>query len=154
MTDEPDITQLVLRSATLDDAALLLEWRNDPETRSASRNSDPIDAEDHIGWLQRSLDNDARSLLIAAANGRPVGTVRADLTGSTWELSWSVAPSMRGQGFAKHMVALAAQQIPAALQADVKCGNIASTRVAEFAGLTLQGESDGMLHYVRAAIDD
>jgi hypothetical protein len=36
----------------MEDADLLLRWRNDPTTRANSFDSSPIDREDHIRWVR------------------------------------------------------------------------------------------------------
>ncbi len=90
-----------LRPATIQDADLLLEWRNDPETRSASHKTAVVQREEHISWLLKTLDNPSRRLLIAEENEVPVGTVRADFSDGVYELSWTVAPDARGYGVGK-----------------------------------------------------
>lgn len=51
-----------LRPATINDADILLEWRNDPETRIASHNTAEVQRNDHISWLSRTLSNPDRRL--------------------------------------------------------------------------------------------
>ena len=140
-----------LRPATVDDADLLLEWRNDPETRNASHNTAEVQREEHVSWLKKTLNNTSRQLYIAEENGIPVGTVRADLVDGVHELSWTVAPNARGRGVATRMVALLARQISQPIRAEVKSGSTASARIAERAGMLFDREVDGILHYRRAA---
>jgi RimJ/RimL family protein N-acetyltransferase len=141
-----------LRPATAQDADLLLEWRNDPETRKASHNTSEVQRDEHISWLSRTLNNPGRRLYVAEENGVPVGTVRADLSEGVWELSWTVSPNARGRGVAKRMVAVLVQQISEPVRAEVKAGNIASARIAEHAGMEFERETNGVLHYKRAAL--
>lgn len=141
-----------LRSATVHDARLLLEWRNDPETRKASRNTAEVPIDEHISWLSRTLDNPNRRLYIAEEDGVPVGIVRADESDGVWELSWAVSPNARGRGVAKRMVAVLAHHISDPIRAEVKAGNMASVRIAEHAGMEFERETDGVLHYKRAAL--
>ena len=138
--------------ATIENADLLLEWRNDPETRKASHSIAEIQREESLSWLSRTLTDANRKLYIAEEDGIPVGTVRADWSGGTWELSWTVSPSARGRGVAKRMIAILAQQISDPIRAEVKVGNLVSIRVAEHAGMEFDYESDGVLHYKRAAL--
>lgn len=140
---------LVLRSASLDDAQLLLDWRNDAATRHASHTTDAVDIDTHVAWLSRSLDDPARHLYIAEQDGRAVGTVRADLRDGVHELSWTVAPEARGQGIAKRMVAELTRRLDEPIRAEIKPGHLASIRVAEHVGMTLDREVDGVLHYRR-----
>jgi RimJ/RimL family protein N-acetyltransferase len=141
-----------LRPATIQDADLLLEWRNDPETRKASHNTAEVRRDEHVSWLTRAINNPNQRLLIAEENGTAVGTVRADFSEGVWVLSWTVAPIERGRGVARRMVALLAHQISAPIRAEVKAGNIASARIAEHAGMEFDREADGVLHYRRAAL--
>ena len=132
---------------------MLLEWRNDPETRKASHNTTEVQRNDHISWLTRTLSNPNRRLYVAEESGAPVGTVRADFSDGVWELSWTVSPRARGRGVGKRMVAVLGNQISEPIQAEVKTGNIASARIAEHAGMEFELETDGVLHYKRAALD-
>jgi RimJ/RimL family protein N-acetyltransferase len=143
---------IALRPATLQDADLLLEWRNDPATREASHSTARVPRDEHLAWLSATLANADRKLVIAEENGAPVGTVRAERANGVWNLSWTVAPQARGRGVAKRMVALLASRISGPIRAEVKAENIASARIAEHAGMTLERESDGVLHYRRAAL--
>lgn len=95
-----------VRQASDADARLLLSWRNDPETRGWSRDTDPISLEDHLEWLRGVLASPARLLLIAeTADATPVGTVRFDRLGeASWEVSITVAPECRGRGLARRIL--------------------------------------------------
>ncbi len=141
-----------LRPATIQDADLLLEWRNDPKTRNASHNTGEVQREDHISWLTKTLNDASRSLFVVEENGVLIGTVRADVSDGVHELSWTVAPNARGRSVAKRMVALLASRISEPIRAEVKPGNTVSTRVAEHAGMQFDRETDGVLYYKRAAL--
>jgi RimJ/RimL family protein N-acetyltransferase len=143
---------ITLRAATLQDAKLLLLWRNDPQTRLASHNTDEVSLAEHLAWLNQLLSNPARCLFIAELAGVPVGSVRADkdVDGVT-ELSWTVAASARGQGVGKRMLATALAELTGSVRAEVKVGNVASMKMAEAAGLMLIREEQGVLHYLKTA---
>lgn len=143
---------MILRPVTIQDADMLLEWRNDAETRAASHNTAEVSPVDHIAWLGRVIHNPRRRLFIAEEDGRPVGTVRADFdeTG-IWELSWTTAPAERGRGVGKRMVALLAQQLDEPIRAEVKFENLASRAIARAAGMEVYGVAGGVLHYRRGA---
>ncbi|CAK0764063.1 N-acetyltransferase domain-containing protein [Gammaproteobacteria bacterium] len=143
---------ITLRLATIQDADLLLEWRNNPETRKASHHGAEIKREEHISWLTKTLDNQNRKLLVAEKSGTPVGVVRADFSEGVWELSWTVAPNARGYGVAKQMVKMLAMLISEPIRAEIKVDNKASVRIAENAGLKFSRQSNGVLHYRRAAL--
>jgi len=138
-----------LRPVTIEDADLLLEWRNDIQTRMASHNTKKVEKNEHICWLKRSLDNPSRILLIAEKDGMPVGVVRADYSDGVYELSWTVAPKARGIGIGKKMVALLAKQITAPIRAEIKVGNKASISIAEYVGMKHERKNNGVLYYRR-----
>jgi spore coat polysaccharide biosynthesis predicted glycosyltransferase SpsG/ribosomal protein S18 acetylase RimI-like enzyme len=100
----------VVREASNADAALLLGWRNDPETRAWSRTTDPVSPADHQAWLARGLRNPDRRLLIAEQDRKPVGTVRFDRDGRHWEVSITLAPEARGRKLAVPVL-LAAERV-------------------------------------------
>lgn len=133
------------------DAELLLEWRNDPATKRAHRDTTDVSWELHLAWLEQILADASRDLLVAEENGVPVGTVRADLSGDVRELSWNVAPNARNRGIGTRMVTLFAAQIKGPIRAEIMTGNTASARVAERAGMTFERQAGDILHYVRTA---
>lgn len=143
---------LKLRIVELADADILLEWRNDPKTRSASKNTEIITRQDHLQWLEQTLENENRKLFIAEEKGIPVGTVRAEYSGDAWKLSWTVAPCLRGRGIGQRMVALLVNQIDGPVSAEVKARNQASVRIAEKLGMVLIQEKDGVMVFRRGPI--
>ncbi|GFK94863.1 UDP-N-acetylglucosamine--N-acetylmuramyl-(pentapeptide) pyrophosphoryl-undecaprenol N-acetylglucosamine transferase [Fundidesulfovibrio magnetotacticus] len=138
---------LRLRPASQADSALLLAWRNDPETIRASLQDRPVSLAEHNAWFAKSLADPSLRLYVAELEGRPAGTVRLNSDASGHVLSWTVAPSMRGQGVGKAMVRLAVQHAPRAVRAEIRQGNIASVRIALHAGLSLHSTSQGIHLY-------
>lgn len=128
-----------LRPATMDDAQRLFDWRNDPVTRAMFRNTAEVPWADHVAWLERTLADPTRILLLAEHDGTPVGTMRIDY-GDEPELSWTVAPEYRNCGFGSEMVRMGT---PDNAVAWIKPENIASQRIAEKAGFAFV--SDGPL---------
>lgn len=147
------VKTLKLRPATIQDAQILRDWRNDPETRIASHNPSEISKEEHLAWLEKALSNRGYRVFIAEEGENPVGTVRAVYSEGVWVLSWIVAPSARGLSIAKQMVFLFAQEVKEPIRAEVKVGNTASVKIAENAGMKFTQEIDGFLHYYRDAMD-
>ncbi|MGF6850940.1 RimJ/RimL family protein N-acetyltransferase [Chitinophaga sp. W3I9] len=90
-----------------------------------------------------------RQLFIAIDNELPVGTVRADFDDqfNAYELSWSISPEVRGKGVGKEMVKLLTDKLNTRIRAEIKSGNIASIKIAEYVGLTFKEEDNGILHY-------
>jgi len=115
---DPEVADpgLVARPATLQDARLLWQWRNDPVTRAGSRNTEPVPWPEHLAWVESSLTREDRLLLVLEDETGPVGTVRWDLGQDLdqdldqdleqegereWEVSITVAPERRGQSLSR-----------------------------------------------------
>jgi predicted dehydrogenase len=67
---------VTLRTAHVQDAELLLAWRNDPETRRWSRDSREIEPEEHARWLRGVLTDASTRLWVAQCEGKPIASVR------------------------------------------------------------------------------
>lgn len=119
---------LRLRMATVDDAQLLFDGRNAEAVRRWSLESGVIEWSQHLNWLDASLRNPQRLLLIAEADDGPVGVLRYDLRGFEAEVSlyllegrfglgWGRALLAQGEAFAashwSQMTAITAQVLPA-----------------------------------------
>ena len=139
--------KVVIRPATEKDAEILLNWRNDPTTRIQSHSSEYIDKLGHIKWLKNSIDNPDINLFIAEVDGQPVGTSRADLDQDKfYQLSWTVSPNFRGQGLGKNIVKQMVGKFKKC-KAQIKKGNLASVKIADYAGLKLCNKSDDVLFF-------
>ena len=140
---------MILRKVTFEDWRILLDWRNNLETRKNSHNVELVEEENHKKWLNSILANENRQLFIALENEIPVGTVRADFDkkNTEYELSWTISPDFRGKGIGKIMVKLLADKLQAKIRAEIKNGNIASVKIAEYAGMKFKNDENGVLHY-------
>jgi RimJ/RimL family protein N-acetyltransferase len=139
------------RPARADDAQLLLDWRNDPATRAASRSTAPVEPEQHERWLAAALADPERVLLVVEQGSEPVGTLRFDLAAGESEISVTIAPARRGQGLASQAIAEACELVLAArpalgrIVAEVRAENEASAAGFERAGFTAAGDAgEGM----------
>ncbi|KUF08600.1 hypothetical protein AUL38_00365 [Leucobacter sp. G161] len=126
--------QLRARRALASDAGRLFEWRNDSSTRAVSRSHKPIAWDEHVTWMGRVLADEHRQLLIIEHGDEPVATVRWDRLGdSAWEASITIAPSYRGKGLGKSVLATGehwfANSSPKLLLATVHRSNAASRRL-------------------------
>lgn len=144
--------KIKFRWATINDADILLKWRNDPQTRKLSHNVAVIRMKQHIKWLTSSLKDYSRKIFIVMYDGIPVGTIRTDKLGSVTELSWAVAPEARGHGIGKEMIVAFVSQITGSIRAEIKVDNEASKRIAEYAGMKLDHKKSGVFHYQRLAV--
>jgi len=145
-------SELLLRAATLSDMELLLTWRNDAETRKYSHNTEYIDRESHLAWLDSSLRNPKRHIYIAEVNSVEVATIRVDSIKDKdgCLLSWCVAPEFRGKGLAKKLLHQALKTIDTISYAEIKNSNLASIKIAISVGFNLIDESDDTGLYSRS----
>ncbi|HEV2503141.1 MAG TPA: GNAT family N-acetyltransferase [Mesorhizobium sp.] len=121
-----------LRPATIDDAQLLFDWRNEPLTRAMSVNTEPVAWDDHVKWLSIRLARPEPGLYICE-DGIPCGMVRIDND----EISYTVDMDFRGKGLATKMLILARHQF-GSKRAKVKRSNEASAKAATKAGHTVE----------------
>jgi spore coat polysaccharide biosynthesis predicted glycosyltransferase SpsG/RimJ/RimL family protein N-acetyltransferase len=150
-----------VRPAGLEDADLLLSWRNDPTTRAVSRTTAEVPRAEHVAWLTATLARSGRHLLVVLDGDEPVGTVRWDDEGAgEWEVSITVAPSARGRGLAGPALTAAQDWLaghlpapPSALLAVVHEDNTASRRLFLRAGYApdLPPDDAGFERWVRTA---
>jgi len=142
---------LRLKTATIEDADLLLYLRNDPEARRASRNESVITQCEHTHWLKRRLGLRNPDIWIAFYISTPVGVVRRDsIKEELVELSWNVAPDQRGQGFGKEMVSIIAAVTSGRVGAWLKRWNLSSAKIAEYIGMKKQFVENEMEYWERA----
>ena len=73
----PPPSQLSLSLATIDDARLLFDWRNDDAARAASFDGAPLEWHSHLQWLESKLNDRGTRMLVARA-----GNLQSDMPGS------------------------------------------------------------------------
>ncbi len=146
-----------LRPAGMQDARLLLEWRNDRDTRRWSRSAEEITPEEHSQWFRETLAEGSTQLWVAEHEERPVGQVRiGPERGGIAEVHVAIAPAARGRGLGGAVLVQAAAQALAEprirlLHAGVKPENAASLRAFERAGFERAGhDTEGFLRLERS----
>jgi RimJ/RimL family protein N-acetyltransferase len=132
---------------------LLLDWANDPETRAASIQREPIDRFTHLAWLTPRLASpDCRIWIGLTPDGAPVGVVRfeRDAAGVA-TASISVDAGQRGGGYGHALLeaglAAARRELrPSGVRAWIRAENAASIRLFEGLGFrrveAARGEGD------------
>lgn len=139
------------RRATIDDARLLHDWRNDPATRENSISPDSVDYETHLAWLEQSLADPARRIFVVEdEDGVPIGTIRVDGGGGAPELSWTVSPHSRGKGVGRTMLLGFVRLHDGAYTAQIKTRNLQSMKIARHAGFTVERSEGGIIYLKRA----
>ncbi len=100
-----------LRKAILDDALMVLEWRNDEITRKNSFNHEIIDTKSHINWFKKKLNDNSCFMFILEDENEPVGNIRVDLKKNVGEISYMIDPKMRGRGYGTIIIGLVEGEI-------------------------------------------
>lgn len=136
-----------LRTATMNDAAALHRWRNDPATKAASVEQASVEWTSHCDWLRGVLADPRRHLFIAEAGIHRVGTIRADCIARGYELSWTVSPDFRSQGYGSAMLGTAIAQLRGPFVAKIRKENERSIRMVEKAGFWKTGEDEEFIHW-------
>ena len=150
-------TPLIARHAEAADAALLLDWANDPATRRNSFNTELISWETHCRWFSARLyDSAACSFyIIATTDGAEVGQVRFEKEPRAWEIHYSMAPVFRGRGLGQSLLEAAIQRLCSErdvplIRGRVRCDNVPSRRLFERLGFAaLPGTGADLIEYER-----
>lgn len=140
---------LRVRPAETSDAEDVWRWRNDAESRSASRQTDEVPWPEHEAWFARAIRDPDKTLLIGSdpATGEKVGLVRLDRRADGARLvGINIAPEQRGRGHGTRLLkaALAAAGSDR-LIAEVRKENARSMRLFEEAGFRRVGAADGFV---------
>lgn len=133
---------ITVRPATADDAALLLDWANEPTTRAAGFHRDTIDEATHRRWLAARLASPTSRLYVGLADDRPIGQVRLDgAPDGRVEVGISVAAEARGRGIGRDLLhaGLVAGRADPGLQVDVFVARIRPDNAASIALFTASG---------------
>jgi UDP-2,4-diacetamido-2,4,6-trideoxy-beta-L-altropyranose hydrolase len=131
---------IVLRLATKEDEAWLLGLQSQPQTRRYFRNPSVPSAEEHHAWMQRTLSDSGKILLIVEADGKAAGMVRLDRQAATdreskFEISIAIDPAHHGRGVAAAALRIVRKLMPhAVFDARVQLRNAASTALFRSAG--------------------
>lgn len=67
-----------VRQASLEDAAMVLSWRNSSVIRSVSLNSNPIPLNFHHSWFASTVEHSPPVFFILLLKGLPIGVIRIE----------------------------------------------------------------------------
>jgi RimJ/RimL family protein N-acetyltransferase len=110
------MSSVSIRPATMNDARMLLRWKNDPVVRKFSIIShEKIKLRDHIKWLSKNIDN----IVIIGDN---FGDMRIEPDG---EVSIRIDKKFRGKGVGSEALKIL-EIIPGKFYAKIVYGNNAS----------------------------
>lgn len=143
---------ITLRPATADDSEDILRWRNDPDTRSVSMNTDEVAVDTHRAWYAEKLKSPAAILLIGAYAGHKIGFVRYDLNDDVATVSINLNPDWRSLGMGQLILQKAEDFIPPhidRIEAEIKPGNAASLKAFETAGFMPGHATENSIIYLK-----
>jgi UDP-2,4-diacetamido-2,4,6-trideoxy-beta-L-altropyranose hydrolase len=135
-----------LRNATIEDAKLLFEWANDATVRKNAFNTDPINWDDHLSWLERKINSHHCIIFILTLDSDNIGQIRFDNSPDDyWHIDYSIAEQYRGKGYGKIIVELGLDRIQRDIKnfkAKVKLNNIPSCKVFESLGFKVESVNE------------
>lgn len=132
------------RKANMNDAERLLLWRNDKLTVENFRSNRPVSRVEHSAWLRNRMHPDTRSrVFIIDIDGMEIGTVSMEpmeYKEHGFEVSVTIAPGQRGQGFGGKALRLVCNDFPEeTLYTEIKYSNKGSMKSFEAAGFAQIG---------------
>jgi L-amino acid N-acyltransferase YncA len=150
----PNLDMLTIRLARLDDAERLWSWRNDPDTRRASHNTDAVTLDQHTRWFEHSLSQNDSIMLILELQGEAIGTVRFDKRRDAYlEVIINIAPQARAKKLGAACLREACNFIlnkrATGFHAEIRLENTASIRIFQQYGFREFGSKGGFLLFRR-----
>lgn len=134
---------MIFRTTTMDDAEMLMRWRNDPITVASFRSNRAVSLIEHTKWLRDRHKHAEKLTFICEDDGKPVGTVHMDKMehkDNGYEVSVTVAPEARGRGLGASMLKMICGAYPdATLYTEIKFDNPASMKSFAAAGFVQIG---------------
>jgi len=104
VTQEMIPLEITLRMATMDDCEAIYEWRNAEETRKHFFDHGLIKWEDHCRWLEDTIRNPDRILLVGEFHDQEIGVLRYDHVGEAVSVSIYLLPGTHGQGLGPQLL--------------------------------------------------
>ena len=108
---------LFLRDADINDAEIILEWRNDSLTRNNSFSKELIDYETHIKWYKSKLSDKDCYLYILMDDTETIGHLRIDRVNDVGRISYTIAPGKRKRGYGKRIIELSESVVTGEIKA-------------------------------------
>ena len=147
--------RLTVRNLVLEDADLVLRWRNTPEVRKVSRDASPISAIEHYNWIREWLRPENRGCFwIYSDSIKDIGYVRFDSLDDPafFEISILLDIEMRGRGLGKLILEDSINQFALKseggfLRAVVHASNTASIKLFSTFGFNQVNDSTQWLEF-------
>jgi len=137
-----------IRPVTAGDCELIWEWANDPQTRAASFNTEPIPLHEHVKWFTNRLNRTDVKFYVAVTNrGVPLGQARFEPDSGNTVISVLLAPAFRGRGLGSVLIDQVCRQFRhdssvSTIKAYIKPENQSSRRAFTGAGFSEMGMTE------------
>ncbi len=150
--------EITHRTAILADADVLFSWRNNPNVRAFSLNTEEISFEVHLKWFSERLERvDLEPFLVFVSNQGLLGMSRLDSISHSideFEISILIDPGRQKLGFGAMILASTCEiffnQYPQkTILAKVHSQNLASQRLFQRANFVLKNTQNDFLTYAR-----
>lgn len=129
-----------LRAIEPHDIDKLFEWRNHPDVRSKSFNTDPVNRVEHEKWFNAKINDPDTMIYVAYCGKNDIGSIRFENKGDAVKVSVMLNPSFVGKGFGAEIIRLAVEKFLSGKKsnkgiiAEIKKDNIASIKAFQKAG--------------------
>lgn len=147
-----EITQ---RNASLNDANILLVWRNHPDIRRFSKQSEIITADEHIAWIEDRIKKiPDEPFYLFESKHEAIGMCRIDRVlgpPNQFELSILVDPDQHSKGVGTRILEMSCKSFFSlhpheSIVAKVKSENLLSKKLFLHAGFSLRTNSGDFLY--------
>jgi RimJ/RimL family protein N-acetyltransferase len=122
---------MTLQLADKNDVDIIFQWQSNADIRRFSRNSTPIEYQEHCQWFEQAIKSKNRKIYLMSYQQRFVGMLRLDdIDSNSCEISILVAPKEQGKGLAlKALNSLTALNIKQEIHAYVHTDNLTSHKL-------------------------
>mgnify|MGYP001604517659 CR=1 FL=1 len=131
---------LIFRNADKNDAVDIFKWRNHPDVRKNSFNTNPILWEEHEKWFKKKLAESDIAIYTVCCRDKKIGAIRFEDKGEAVKVNIMLNPDFLGKGFGSKIIRLGTEkfikerQPDKSIHAEIKKDNIASIRAFQKAG--------------------
>ncbi len=147
------------RTATMEDADIILAWRNHPSSREFSRQTEQIHRDEHVAWLAARLKKvQMEPFYLFIENNSAVGMSRLDALSESidkYEISILIDPSQHGKGLGTKILGLTCETIFSlhpkhTIVAHIHEDNYSSQKLFRSAGFELLPSIGGFLRFEKS----
>ena len=138
-----------LKKIQYSDWKILLDWRNDDNTRHQFFDSSVIDEADHKKYIRNiTNDNIAKDQqYILYINDEPGGTIKSSKKDESYYIGYTISNKFRGKNLSVIMMQLFLYDMKGIFICEIKDTNLASIKMVERVGYELLTTNNNILTY-------